>query len=461
MSRATQFLPTSVFALWAGDLALIYASYLAASYALVGDTLPVWLADEDGWLRITIVVVSLVVAMYFLDFYEDVQHQPGVLLVQQVCLVVGIAFLAQALLSYGRGLILFKWIMIWGSVGVIVVIPLWRWLFQTALVASAGAESVLLLGSSPIASSLAAALRERPYLGRKLIGYLAENSGAEQEMADVPRLGLISDLKSVTEKTHPDRIVIGLSARGDTLPVVDLIQLRFFGTPIDEIGAMYQEVFGRISLQELRAVELVFAQKVGPSHVEARIQTIYSFVIALISLIVLSPALLLVAILIKLDSRGPVFFRQVRVGLHEKEFTLYKFRSMRADAEKHTGAVWATLDDPRVTTLGKWLRRLRIDEFPQFVNVLRGEMTLVGPRPERPEFVSNLNEQIPYYRQRHYVKPGITGWAQINYKYGDTMEDTVTKLEYDLYYIKNFQIALDLMIIFRTLKIMVRARGSQ
>jgi lipopolysaccharide/colanic/teichoic acid biosynthesis glycosyltransferase len=168
-----------------------------------------------------------------------------------------------------------------------------------------------------------------------------------------------------------------------------------------------------------------------------------------------------VAIGVKLSSQGPVLYRQRRVGKNGEVFVLYKFRSMRCDAESETGAVWATPDDPRVTGFGKFIRRVRLDELPQLWNVLRGEMSLVGPRPERPEFVKTLAEQIPYYRQRHCVKPGITGWAQVNHKYGDTLEDTVTKLEYDLYYIKNISPSLDLYIVFNTLKTMILTRGAQ
>ena len=173
------------------------------------------------------------------------------------------------------------------------------------------------------------------------------------------------------------------------------------------------------------------------------------------------PLLILVGVLVKVSSKGPVLYRQTRVGMNGAPFALYKFRSMRQDAEAGTGAVWAIRDDPRVTVLGKWLRKLRLDELPQLFNVLRGEMAVVGPRPERPEFVKTLTEQIPFYQQRHCVKPGITGWAQISHKYGDTLEDTVTKLEYDLYYIKNISPSLDGYIIFHTLKVMLLSRGAQ
>jgi len=171
--------------------------------------------------------------------------------------------------------------------------------------------------------------------------------------------------------------------------------------------------------------------------------------------------MLLVFLLVRLSSRGPALYRQRRVGKNDAPFTLFKFRSMFADAEAESGAVWAQKDDPRVTSVGKWLRRLRLDELPQLFNVLRGEMSIVGPRPERPEFVTELEKKIPYYRQRHCIKPGITGWAQINHKYSDTLEDTIIKLEYDLYYIKNLAPALDAFIIFHTVKVMLLSRGSQ
>jgi lipopolysaccharide/colanic/teichoic acid biosynthesis glycosyltransferase len=184
-------------------------------------------------------------------------------------------------------------------------------------------------------------------------------------------------------------------------------------------------------------------------------------VLALIALIPGLPIMLIVAILVRVTSPGPVLFRQKRVGHNGAIFTMYKFRSMRQDAEEKTGAVWSTKNDPRATPLGYWLRKLRLDELPQLFNVVRGDMSVVGPRPERPEFVFVLQEKIPYYGQRLCVRPGITGWAQINYKYGDTIEDTIVKLEYDLYYIKNISWSLDAFIIFHTAKTMLFGRGSQ
>src|SRR5262249_20138668 len=273
--------------------------------------------------------------------------------------------------------------------------------------------------------------------------------------------GPVGDLRKIANEAKPTRIVVGMTERRDRMPVPDLLELRFGGFAIEEAGATYESVCGRICTKELRPSQLIFSGELGPRAGSLAIQGILNYSFALAGLLVTLPVTILVAVAVKLTSPGPVLYRQTRVGKDGRNFTVYKFRSMRSDAEASTGAVWASKDDPRITPLGRWLRRLRLDELPQFLNVLRGEMSLVGPRPERPEFVKTLSEQIPYYRQRPCVRPGITGWAQINFKYGGTFEDTVSKLEYDLYYIKYISPSLDLYIIFHTLKTMLLTRGSQ
>jgi exopolysaccharide biosynthesis polyprenyl glycosylphosphotransferase len=223
----------------------------------------------------------------------------------------------------------------------------------------------------------------------------------------------------------------------------------------------YEYVLHRVSTRDLRLSDLIFSASFGPQPHRILIQSLYSWILAALLAVVTLPVMLITAALVKLTSPGPVLLRQTRTGLNGVPFELYKFRSMYQDAEANTGAVWTTKDDPRITPVGWWLRRLRLDELPQLFNVLRGEMALVGPRPERPEFVHLLQEQIPYYLQRHCVKPGITGWAQINHGYTDSIDDAVVKLEYDLYYIKNLAISLDLYILFHTFKTMVLGRGAQ
>ncbi|MBM3737557.1 MAG: sugar transferase [Acidobacteria bacterium] len=245
------------------------------------------------------------------------------------------------------------------------------------------------------------------------------------------------------------------------MPVVDLLDVNFSGTPVEDAAVAFESAFGRVCSQQLRPSQLIFSRELGPRPYILKIQTVYSALIAGILLVAVSPVMLLVAIAVRATSKGPALYRQRRMGLHGRVFSIFKFRSMRQDAEAASGAVWASRGDPRITPVGRFIRRTRLDELPQLINVLRGEMSLVGPRPEQPEFVNTLTEKIPYYRQRLCVKPGITGWAQINHKYGDTLEDTVAKIEYDLYYIKNLSPPLDFYIMFHTVKVMLLTRGAQ
>ncbi|MBM3724355.1 MAG: sugar transferase [Acidobacteria bacterium] len=240
-----------------------------------------------------------------------------------------------------------------------------------------------------------------------------------------------------------------------------MLDLRFKGFRIEEASTTFEHICHRVCSKDLRPAQLIFYGSRGPRPYGYRAQGLVNFLVAAFGFLVALPIMAITAVLVKLTSPGPVFFSQERVGLNNRVFKLYKFRSMRADAEKNTGAVWATRNDPRVTSIGKWLRKLRIDELPQLINVLKGEMSMVGPRPERPEFVDQLARQIPYYRQRLAVRPGVTGWAQINHKYGDTLEDTIRKVEYDLYYIKHIAFTLDIYIIFHTIKTMLLRRGAQ
>lgn len=296
-------------------------------------------------------------------------------------------------------------------------------------------------------------------MGLRIVGYLDDDDSADNPITGLKRLGTISDLGSLDPR--PRRIVVGLTERRNRLPVQKLLELRFSGIRIEEATQLYEAVFGRVCTREFRPSQLVFSQELGPRPGSQTVQDVYCFVVAVILIILTSPLMAIVALAVRLTSPGPILLHQKRVGRGEKVFTVYKFRSMYANAEARTGAVWATRNDPRITPVGRVIRRLRLDELPQLFNVLKGEMAIAGPRPERPEFVNTLSEKIPYYRQRHCVKPGITGWAQINYKYGDTIEDTIAKLEYDLYYIKNMSASLDAYIFFHTIKTMLLSRGAQ
>ena len=455
------FLPTSVVALAISEIAVLFSCYISATYLfLLIDVDPeVFLYEEGGFLRISIVVAVLVAGFYFNDLYTQLHVRSRMALVQQVCLVLGIAFLMQALLSYGStGLILPRRVMVYGSAMVLVLVPLWRMAYSKIVEKAIGSERVLFLGSSEVVRELVQQFGVRRVLGVSPIGYVDD---AEDAVPGIPHLGRLEEFAEVVARHQPNRIVVGMSERRSVMPVRKMLEVRLSGIMIEEAAQAFETAFGRVNTKELRPSQLIFSSEVGPSPNSLALQSIYSWIIAAAGTVVTLPLMVLAAILVRLSSPGPVLLRQVRVGLNGKNFTVYKFRSMYQDAEARTGAVWATKNDPRITPIGRFLRKFRLDELPQFFNVLRGDMAIVGPRPERPEFVKALTEQIPYYRQRHCVKPGITGWAQINHGYTDTVEDTIVKLEYDLYYIKYISPSLDLYIILNTFKTMLLSHGAQ
>jgi sugar transferase (PEP-CTERM system associated) len=456
------FLPTSVVALILSEVVLIFACFIIATYLVVDSDPEVFLLYDGGLIRMTLVVASVMLGLYFQDLYNDFRIRSKTLLVQQLCLVVGLVFFSQALLTYiNRELMMSRWIMIFGCVMILILIPAWRLLYVGVVFRALGAQRLLFLGTNSVALEIAERLGDFPHLGLAGVGFVDDNRAKGEELKGGTVLGDIASLREIVAECKPDRIVVGLTERRQSLPVYDLLDLRFLGIRIEEAATTYETAFGRVSTRELRPSQLIFSAELGPQPRSLAFQSIYSRLLGIVGLLLTLPLMLLVAIAVRLTSTGPVLFRQKRVGLNGDAFVLYKFRSMRMDAEAKTGAVWATRDDPRVTPIGRWLRRLRLDELPQLLNVVRGEMSIVGPRPERPEFVRTLSEQIPFYRQRHCVRPGVTGWAQINYKYGETLEDTIVKLEYDLYYIKNLSPSLDAYILFHTLKVMLFSQSGQ
>jgi sugar transferase (PEP-CTERM system associated) len=460
------FVPVSVIALLVFETAILYGCYVAGVY-LAGWLFegPLFAEDfllnDNGLLRLGLVVATIVLGLYFNDLYESFQISSRIQLIQQVCLSVGVAFLTQAFIGYlVSGWIVPRYTMIVGSMIVLIIVPPFRMLYATLVFRAFGAERVLFLGSSRTLREIAEGLKGKPTMGMKIVGFLDDCASGDDPLPGVERLGTIADLNKTLEP-RPNRIVVGLTERRNRLPIQDLLELRFSGIRIEDASRLYETAFGRVCTREFRPSQLIFSEELGPHAGSEALQSLYCFVFAVLLLIVTSPLMLIVALIVRLTSSGPVLLRQKRVGRGNVVFTVYKFRSMYANAEELTGAVWATRNDPRITPFGRFIRRVRLDELPQLFNVLKGEMAIAGPRPERPEFVKTLSEQIPYYRQRHCVKPGITGWAQINYKYGDTIEDTISKLEFDLYYIKNMSVSLDAYIFFHTVKTMLLSRGAQ
>jgi sugar transferase (PEP-CTERM system associated) len=273
-------------------------------------------------------------------------------------------------------------------------------------------------------------------------------------------LGEASSLEDIVHKINPDVLVVAPDGWRGTLPIEALLKVKFTLCDVIDSPTFYEQVTGRILVEEIRPSSIIFTRGFQSARFEDLIKRMFDLIFALFGLIITTPIMLLTALAIRIESPGPIFYLQDRVGMDSKDFKVIKFRSMRQDAEKD-GPKWASPDDPRMTRVGRIIRKLRIDELPQFINVIKNDMSFVGPRPERRYFVDQLEKAIPFYALRMHAKPGITGWAQINYPYGDTVEDAKEKLKYELYYMKHRSMWLDLVIIFQTIKVAVKGRGSQ
>ena len=390
----------------------------------------------------------------------------------------------------------------------------WRHVFHVALRSYNFNERVLILGAGHAAKSLAREVLERSDSGFQIVGIVPEpaeaaaDQGRARVVPDIPRFqrsepappraptdssviaeGALSTLLleplpapapaaesggngnghtspgreplfELVERLRVDMVVVALEDRRGHLPTQELLSCRLGGIAVKEREALYEQITGKIAVEAMRPSYLIFNDGFGRSERGDFAKRACDLALSAIGVALSWPLMFATAIAVRLDSPGPILFAQERVGLNGKPFTLYKFRSMRSDAEKSTGPVWATSDDPRITRAGRFMRKTRLDELPQLINVLMGDMSLVGPRPERPVFVDELAAQIPYFKQRHIVKPGLTGWAQINYPYGNTVEDALQKLQYDLFYIKNQSLLFDLSILFQTIRTVVLRKGT-
>jgi sugar transferase (PEP-CTERM system associated) len=453
-------IPLSVIGLLTTEPALLLACYVLACYWELGREAVTYLNDDNGIARSAVLALAFVFGAYLTDLYEQVRVRSWIALISQVMSILGAALIFEAVIGFlNPDWALPKEVVLTGSVWAMVAVSGWRILYSIAIISAVGTQKILFLGSGPLMSTLAAKLQKFPEIGIRPIGYLADHKPLDVEFP--PCVGDVDDVMSVVSRLKPDRVIISTADRRGHLPMQDLLDLRFSGVLIEEATVLYEEVTGRICVDEIRPSHLILSSHLGPRRWTVRLQTIYATIFAVVAFVLTLPLLLLAALTVKLTSRGPVLYSQTRVGLNGEPFRVYKLRSMYQDAEARTGAVWASENDPRIIPVGRFLRKSRLDEIPQLINVLKGEMTIVGPRPERPEFVRKLEQLIPYYRQRHCVKPGITGWAQINHQYSDDFENTKAKLEYDLYYIKNLSPSLDAYIMFQTLKIMMLTRGAR
>ncbi len=318
---------------------------------------------------------------------------------------------------------------------------------------------VLVLGAGERAERLRH-LGERLESGFVIVGFIGMSDSAPVIKEAINRTA-IHNLTRYVENLGVSEVVLALEERRNALPLKDLLRIKTTGVHVNDFSTFMERETGRVDLDTVNPSWLIFSDGFSSGRmISSAFKRVFDICASLVLLMLTAPVIALFALLVKIDSRGPAFFRQTRVGLYGQNFSLIKLRSMRTDAEAG-GAQWAAKDDPRVTRVGKLIRKLRIDELPQAWTVLKGEMSFVGPRPERPEFVSDLEDKLPYYAERHMVKPGITGWAQINYPYGASIEDSRHKLEYDLYYAKNYSPFLDLLILLQTLRVVLWNEGAR
>ena len=323
-------------------------------------------------------------------------------------------------------------------------------------------DRVVIIGSGSLARKIGEEVLHYHRHTFDIVGFIDEDPKKIGESVVNPKvIGDYAALSAIVAQHDIDRVIVALPDRRGKLPVHLLLECKFQGTWVEDGVNFYERLVGKIVVENLKPSWFIFSSGFRQYRLPRIIKRVLDILLAAAVFLATLPLFPIIALLIRLDSPGPVFFRQDRVGEGERVFTLLKFRSMRMDAEAATGPVWAQDQDDRTTAVGRFLRRSRLDEIPQLINVLKGDMSFVGPRPERPFFVAVLLKEIPYYSVRHTVKPGITGWAQIKYSYGASMEDALEKLQYDLFYIKNLSIWLDLTILFETIKVVMLARGSR
>lgn len=322
-------------------------------------------------------------------------------------------------------------------------------------------ERVLLVGNAPSIPLLAAAMNEKRCLPLKMSGVVSEGSEYKMEALAFATCGHVSEFDALVRSFCPDRVAVGIEHGGMPVSASELVDLRRRGIRVEDATVLYEAISGRVPVEMINHDALAYGKGFSVSPIAAALYRTLGFVLALALAIVLSPLILILIVLIRLDSKGPVFFKQERVGLHGETFFAFKLRSMRVDAELLSGPVWATENDPRVTRVGRILRKLRLDELPQLWNVMRGDMAFVGPRPERPHFVEMLEQHIPYYALRHSVRPGITGWAQVCASYGSDIAESRVKVEFDLFYLKNQSPLFDALIMLKTVKIALFGRGAR
>ena len=459
------YYPVRTLVLLVGEALIVGLSFVLGTVLTLGpltDAGDRWLQlnnalfIEGGYLRILGLTGVVLLLSHGFDLYDSARLGARLEQAFRLLFVLGLVALVLAgLLFVFPGFLPRGYSGLWGVIILTFALFFWRsaysWLVRQPFLR----ERVYVLGNGSRAERLVRGLHERTNMGIEVVGWTGIADG------ELSRDELALHMMSLVRRRRVHRVIVAMPNRRGTLPVEELLALRLAGVKVEEATSWLERISGRIEVEQLYPSWLIFAEGFHFSSFVLGLRQILNFSVALVGVVLSLPLLPFIVLAIKLDSPGPVLYRQKRVGRGSVPFYCYKFRTMRKDAEADTGATWATDDDPRITRAGKFLRASRLDEIPQLWCVLKGDMNFVGPRPERPEFVEWLSKEIPYYGVRHTVRPGITGWAQVQYKYGNTLEDAREKLQYDLFYIKNGSIGLDVVISLQTIKIVLLGRGAK
>ena len=450
------YYPLRTLVLLAGEALIIWVSFVVGTMLRNQDDSWLLLNVEGGYIKILMVTGIVLLLSHWFDLYDSSSLGAKWEQTFRMLLMLGLVALSLSAVAFifprfmpGNGSALA------GLIILTFTLFCWRAAYSWLVKMPFLRERVYVLGTGERAQRLLNGLRQRAELGIEVVGWTGNIEG------ELTRETVAAHLLGLAQQNGVHRVIVAMPDRRKTLPVEELLDLRLAGVKVEEATSWLEKITGRIEVEHLYPSWLIFADGFRFSSGFILLRRLFSTLVAAAGLLLALPLLPFVMLAVKLDSRGAVFYRQKRVGLGGSQFYCYKFRTMREDAEADTGATWATDDDPRITRVGGFLRTSRLDEIPQLWCVLKGDMAFVGPRPERPEFVEWLSREIPFYGVRHAVRPGITGWAQVQYKYGNTLQDAREKLQYDLFYIKNASIGLDMLIMFQTMKIVMLGRGAQ
>jgi sugar transferase (PEP-CTERM system associated) len=451
------YYPTRTIVLLLCEALIISGSFLIATLVVVGPDTYLVLNYEYGALKILGLTILTLLTSYYFDLYEPQRISARWEIYFRLLLVLGfLSFLLSAVTYFFPAADIARSVLVLGLTFLTVSLVAWRSAYQWVIGHKMFLERVYILGNGERAKIVAETLRTRKDAGMEVVGW--DDTPIDRQDR---RLALAAVLDRFLGPNPPvDRVIIALEERRGELPVRELLKLRFNGIVVEDSSTLLERLTGKLYLNSLNPSSFIFSEgfRIKPSQQISR--RVVSTMTALIGLLILLPFFPFIILMVRLSSPGPIFFHQTRVGMNGKNFKVHKFRTMRTDAEA-LGAKWATKNDPRVTKVGMFMRKTRLDELPQLWNVLIGDMGFVGPRPERPEFVPMLVEQIPYFELRHMIRPGLTGWAQVRFGYGATMAEAREKLEFDLYYIKHMTLGLDLLIMFETVKTIIRRQGAQ